>query len=159
MRSTPNQRRHRTVLPRRSVRRDVRKRENMTQITTIKELFDFLTECSDDPHNVIFRGVRKKSYALIPSIGRVRTEKGNSYTPKREELLLKLFKQKAYPFIKDHVTCKLELLSIAQHHGIPTRLLDWTRNPLVAVYFAVKDEFGKNEVEEDSVLYIYCLIA
>jgi len=147
------------VLPRRSVRRDVRKRENMTQITTIKELFDFLTECSDDPHNVIFRGVRKKSYALIPSIGRVRTEKGNSYTPKREELLLKLFKQKAYPFIKDHVTCKLELLSIAQHHGIPTRLLDWTRNPLVAVYFAVKDEFGKNEVEEDSVLYIYCLIA
>ena len=98
---------------------------------------------------VVYRGVRKESYRLIPKVGR---HPGQSLASiwKIELEALRLFKERAVPFLDCTPANDWEWLAIAQHHGLPTRLMDWTRNPLVAAYFAVE-----NENDGDSIVYAF----
>jgi len=114
----------------------------------------FLEESNQLKSYPIFRGVKKASYTLVPSIGRVKKANNSPIDEKEEDLMFRLFKQKTLPFLKEHYD-EMNLLCIAQHHGLPTRILDWTTNPLVATYFSVERSFEKHEEEEDSLIYIF----
>ena len=52
-----------------------------------------------------------------------------------------------------------ELMSLAQHYGIPTRLLDWSRDLNVAIYFALSDYLRGKEIRENEYMTIWAMDA
>jgi len=108
-------------------------------------------KCSDG--SWIFRGEATARNSLTPKVGRVSSAKGSArklpYKLADERMALEQFKQQARPHLTHTPASDLEWLAIAQHHGMPTRLLDWTESVLVAAFFAVE----KAGVSGDALIY------
>ncbi|MDX5436863.1 MAG: FRG domain-containing protein [Pontibacter sp.] len=81
----------------------------------------------------IYRGTWNKSYDLSTSIMRI----GSKYA-ELEPHLLRNFRKYAYNNSAPGDSI-WNWLAVAQHHGLPTRLLDWTYSPYVALHFATAD--------------------
>ena len=85
-----------------------------------------------------YRGHADSSYKLVPSLFRIQDKESFSTWEAAEEYLINSFKCEATPYLVNPPGNDLEWLALAQHHGLPTRLLDWTSNPLIGLYFAVE---------------------
>jgi len=107
-----------------------------------------------------FRGQTKRAfegYDLKPSIGRY--SHLNSLPPAERDRLenevLETFSNHLLTYVNHLPRNDWEALAIAQHHGLPTRFMDWTTNPLVALYFACREsKKDKDGNPHDSAVYV-----
>lgn len=86
----------------------------------------------------LFRGHADAAFDLVPAIGR--QPSASAYRLADEKTLFEDFVLEAQRYLDADGFTELEWLAVAKHHGLPTRLLDWSTNPMTAAWFATENE-------------------
>lgn len=117
---------------------------DLTRVDSLGELIAAVTpeepegESGRRRNYAIYRGMADASAPLLTSLDRLGGPRAPHGKAHLEEHILRNFLRYSKPYVNAD-QAEWELLFIAQHHGLPTRLLDWTYSPLVAAHFATLD--------------------
>ena len=118
-------------------------------ITSIAEMVKKLNDTIDPRRGPAWcRGHADSTWQLQPAYDRLKK-------PLKETELFNKFRQNANLLVDHSPSAPFDFgwMFLMQHYGVPTRLLDWTESPLVALYFAVEDRIPKNE-KKDGALWV-----
>jgi hypothetical protein len=112
------------------------------KIGSLSELLDAVTPSTPDPASgrlrdwSVYRGAKDAEWPLLTSLDRLGGANSPHTKAHLEEHILRTFIRYSRPYVQQPQPNEWELLVIAQHHGVPTRLLDWSYSPFIAAHFA-----------------------
>lgn len=134
--------------------------KNPEEVASVKEFIDKVFDFHDDTrkHEVFYRGHSdKQKYKLEPSLFRKDKDGNYLYLEQEDILYRELIISNSSDFSSDIYT--LDRLVRMQHYSLPTRLLDISSNPLIALYFACKSSENTDgeviffRVQKDDIKY------
>jgi hypothetical protein len=118
---------------------------NEVVVRSLGDLIDKVTPTEPDPRtgrrrdSGVYRGDQDPSGPLLTSLDKLGGAESPHSKADLEEYILRSFIRYSRPYFSQPPVNEWEVLVAAQHHGLPTRLLDWTYSPLVAAHFATVD--------------------
>jgi len=120
-------------------------------VSSFTEFHDVINRNKKKWSGWFYRGQSKESYKLVPKVGRP------PYLTKykNDRALFDAWYRHAVGIQDFSTFSQWESLAIAQHHGLATRLLDWTFNPLNALYFALYGLEVNISTESNCVVYAH----
>lgn len=114
-------------------------------VTSLGDLIAQTTPPEPDPatgrrrSSGVYRGAADARWPLLTSLDKLGGTSPPHSKADLEEFILRNFIRYSRPYFASPPVNDWEVLVAAQHHGLPTRLLDWTYSPLVAAHFATVD--------------------
>src|SRR5215212_465946 len=120
-------------------------------ITSLGQFIDCVTPDTPDSitgrrrDNGVYRGGSEASAPLLTTLDRLGGTSPPHTKADLEEHVLRNYIRYARPHVRSATSNDWEELFSAQHHGVPTRLLDWTYSPLVAAFFATRPRDGEEQ--------------
>lgn len=116
----------------------------------LKENKKVLYELNQSVPVIWYRGLRKLNNKHIPTFHR------DDCKITDEIYAMNLFKQNAYESLREIPKTEWDWMFLVRHYGLPSRLLDWTENPIIGLYFAVRPRPNEKQATDDGVLW--CLL-
>ena len=113
-------------------------------ISTLGEFIDRVTPSAPDRvtgrrrDTGVYRGASEADAPLLTTLDRLGGTNPPHTKADLEEHVLRNYIRYSRPHVRSTASNDWEELFSAQHHGVPTRLLDWTYSPLVAAFFATR---------------------
>jgi hypothetical protein len=111
-------------------------------VTNLSDFLAKVTPVAPDPmtgrrrDTGVYRGAANAAWPLFTSLDTLGGVSPPHAKADLEEHILRNFIRYSRPYFATPPVNDWEVLVAAQHHGLPTRLLDWTYSPLVAAHFA-----------------------
>lgn len=131
----------------------VKSAKNIIEYLKIVESF---TAGLDSP--LWYRGIGSVKFKLLPSLYRHEHTSQPSKIINLEIDLFSRFRDRASLFMAKPASPAWEQLFIMQHYGIPTRLLDWSESPFIALFFAVSSGLknpGSQDYQDDAAVWVF----